>query len=238
MITDLLEVENFLKRSSDRTTLSQIILPFCSDTSGERLPVALISGNINVKNNLRRDGKLVPFEEELLRLESEIRRLKSKGQVIDLSLEMKNLQIEKDESVQDDKEIEIKEEFTKEDELLLQKNRSERKLKITTENCFLKKNTSSLDDDIEELLRMAELEELKTMNLCEGKSKIEEIKNEIYSQNAKKSSLNTLKDLKLPKINSSNPLIGDVIEREVLETKCPEDTIKELKKSSRFSLRR
>lgn len=207
---ELLEVLNFLKRGADKSTLSQINLPFCSDTSGERSPVALLTGNINLKANLRKDGKPVSFEEELKRLEAEVANLKiKKGQVIDLSAEMKKLQIESDE-----KEIEIKEEWTAEDEKLL-RIRKERKVASTPVPSAVSE-PKNLPLDIEEMLKLAEMEDeeelSKDMNVP---SKIKEIKKGVQEEKSKASgTVRELPKLKLPKITSNNPLVGDVIERE------------------------
>ena len=62
------------------------------------------------------------FEDEIKKLESEALRTK-KGQVVDLSNEIKRLQIDTNPS-DDLKEVEIKEEWTAEDEILLRNRKS------------------------------------------------------------------------------------------------------------------
>ena len=211
---DLTEIANFLKRGVNKSTLSQIILPFCSDTTGERSPVAFLTGNINLKSNLKKEGRPVSFEEELKKLEGEIsNNLKlTKGLVIDLSTEMKRLQIDCDE-----KEIEIKEEWTAEDEILL-RSRRERKIAAKPPVQPIKiESKPPLSNEIEELLKLAEMEEEEEelKNLASVPSKVKEIKREILEQKLKQStSTKELPKLKLPKITATNPLVGDVIERE------------------------
>jgi hypothetical protein len=210
------ELLEFFKRCENKSTLSQIILPFCSDTSGERNPVAFLTGNINLKGNLRKEGKPVSFEEEL----KEIENLKvKKGQVVDLSAELKNLQIETDGK--DEKEIEIKEEWTGEDEFLF-KTRKERKVDSKPIRQPFKQESKSLPSEIEEILRFAEMEEEEEegdegMDMkFTNPSKVKEIKMELIKQSSKgsNSAVKELSKLKLPKITTTNPLIGDIIERE------------------------
>lgn len=238
-----MELVDLLKRAADKSTptLSQIILPFCSSSSdGERPPVALLTGNINFKNSLRLNGQLVPFEAELQKLESEIASLKlskaQKGEVIDLTAEMKRLQVDKvDDSPE--KEIEIKEEWTERDEALILQRR-ERKPKtdiksILKENPIIK--PSKLDEDIEELLKLAELEEEQNVNES-NVSKIKEIKREVKEE-IKKPVAGSVQKLNLPKIDATNSLVGDIIER-VPEPVKDKNESAALKKSSLFSLRK
>lgn len=213
------ELLDFLKRGENNSTLSHIILPFCSDTTGERNPVAFLTGNINLKSNLRKDGKPVSFEEELKKLEAEIENLKvNKGLVVDLSAEMKKLQIETDE-----KEVEIKEEWTLEDEILF-KTRKERKMTAYPVQS-VKQESKLLSSDIEDLLRLAEMEEEEeeAEKIFTSPSKVKEIKMEIINQSSKGSSgtLKELPKLKLPKINATNALVGEIIERESETVKKP-----------------
>ena len=77
-MTDLDEVVNFLKLGINRSTLSQVILPFNSNSNeSENIPVALLSGNVNFKTSFKKDGKLIPFEEELEKLEKELYEMKT-----------------------------------------------------------------------------------------------------------------------------------------------------------------
>lgn len=220
------ELLDFLKRGENKSTLSQIILPFCSDTTGERSPVALLTGNINLKVNLRKDGTPVSFEAELKKLEAEIENLKvSKGHVVDLSSELKKLQIETDAT--DEKEVEIKEDWTPEDEILF-KTRKERKI-ITTPVQPVRQELKLFSSDIEELLRLAEMEEEEEAEKTfTSPSKVKEIKKAILDQSSKGSSgtLKELPKLKLPKITATNPLVGEIIERE------PETVTKPFKQAS------
>ena len=218
---EMIEVAEFLRRGIDKSTFSQIIIPFCSDTTGERAPVALLSGNINLKASLKRDNRPVVLEEELERLEDEISSKNLvKGQVVDLSNEIKRLQIETSPNDVDIKEVEIKEEWTLEDEAMILFRRSRvvghsAVKKELPEESF-KSTKKSLEDDIEEMLRVAEMEEEAEAGESKSVSKVEEIKREVKFANFIKTKSAQGKELpkgKLPKINSSNPLVGDVIER-------------------------
>ena len=222
---EMTEAVEFFKRGIDKSTLSQILLPFCSDATGERAPVALLSGNINLKSSLRRENNPVVLEEEIKRLEMEI-TLKKGGQVIDLSNEIKRLQIETTSNEEDSKEVEIKEDWTLEDEVLIRTrksriadqstsvlNSSMLPIKEDVSNANLKR----LEEDIEEMLKLAEFEEEEeTARILKAPSKVEEIKRELKLTNLKQIKSTQFKELpkgNLPKITSSNPLVGDVIER-------------------------
>lgn len=208
-----MEISNFLKRGVYKSTLSQIILPFCSDANEESIPIALLSGNINLKSSLKKNGQAVSLEEELKILYSEL-QLRTmhpvKGTIIDLSSEMKKLEIE---TASDEKEIEIKEEWTEVDEVLF-RNRIPRAVTEIEIKPVKHLKQQEISEDIDELLRLAELEEEKEEELESNKSasKIQIIKNEVKDQVLKPKALG--KSLILPKISATNPLIGEVIERE------------------------
>lgn len=213
----MVQTLELFKRGADKSSLSQIIIPFCSDASGERAPVALFSGNINLKSSLKRNDKPVILEEEIKRLESEAANIK-KGQVVDLSNEIKRLQLETSSDEPELKEVEIKEEWTAEDEILLRTRKSRAPIVPPTADIIqtLTKPSSGLEDDIEEMLRLAELEEEEEAAQGFKPSKVEEIKREVKetkSVQLKAGQPKELPKVKLPKINSSNPLVGDVIER-------------------------
>ena len=214
MSSELIEL---LKRGADKSTLSQIILPFCSDSKGERAPVALLSGNVNLKASLKKNGKPVALEDEIKKLESEALRTK-KGQVVDLSNEIKRLQIDTNPS-DDLKEVEIKEEWTAEDEILLRNRKSRAPIAPVVKDITNGNNKFGLDVDIEEMLRLAELEEEEETVTGNGNgfktSKVGEIKREVKEIKLVQSKAGQPKELpkpKLPKINSANPLVGDIIE--------------------------
>lgn len=231
---DLIELTEFLKRGIDKSTLSQIIIPFCSDTSGERAPVAFLSGNIDLKTSLKKNNEPIILEDEVRILEAQIanKKLHSKGQVIDLSNEIKRLQIESFPNDSDVKEIEIKEEWTVEDEKFISMRKSRANVinnKPNSNSSVIENNKTldeDIDEDIDELLRRAELEEeQEELTSSKAPSKIAEIKKEFNStKHAKDSSLNRFRHMSktnLPKINTTNPLVGEVIERTSEEPRKP-----------------
>ena len=103
-----------------------------------------------------------------------------------------------------------------------------------TKYCKLEKDEDEEDIDIEELLRIAEFEEERENGTSKPKTKIQEMKKESSTMTKTK---NELFKLNLPKLNSTNPLIGEVIER-TTTIKTVNDDSQPPKKSSRFSLRR
>ena len=268
MIESNLELVDLFKRASERSTLSQIYLPFCSDPQGERPPIALLSGNINLKRSLQSNGNLVSLQEALSQLENDaILSGKTKGQVIDLSEEIKKLNVSSDIS---EKELEIKEEWTIEDEKIFSASKERIGATPIAQIIPLSSASSKIPDDIEIMLRLAEEEEKELVDEkailgSRSNSKIKEIKNELLEQNYKPKSNVILSKLNLPKCVSSNPLVGDIVEhsperassfnngpvsddvstRVIINQLKQSDLQKDLsddsaifKKSSRFSLRK
>lgn len=233
---NLMEVVNFLRLGLDRSTLSQIILPLNSQIqkSNEILPVALLSGNINLRASFKKEGKLVPFEEELERLELTISKLKlsqrtttdASPQIFNLSTEMKKLSIEST-NVLDEKEVEIKEEWTEEDEIILRHRTVDRRRptfpsSLTEREQFnsqLAHQKMKLSNDLEEILRLAELQESEETEFV-LKSKVLEIKQELKNENAKITGRNQVKqfpELNLPKIDAKTSssfvgIVGEIVE--------------------------
>lgn len=229
------EVVNFLKLGINRSTLSQVILPFNSDlnSSNENIPVALVSGNVNLKTSFKKNGKLIPFEQELERLENELSEIKlsnlknktlTSSEVINLSKEMKKLSIEAidgNEIILDEKEVEIKEKWTEEDEIILRsRTLNQRKpivtsFKIETEiNYQSSKKIIEIPEEIDELLLLAELEEEEAVNLHSHlHSKVSEIKTELKEEKIKLSGRAAEKGfskLNLPKVDAKNAFVGIV----------------------------
>lgn len=204
------DLSNFLKRGLDKSFLSQIIVPFCSNANESVAPVALLSGNINLKTSLKKNGVNVSLEDQLQKMVEKPQNQTGKGIIIDLSSEMKKLDLE----IGGEKEVEIKEDWSESD-ILQFKNRTSRYMKdvksVASVNHSNKEQELSLD--IDELLRLAELEEaedeMRLLKLNRSSSKLQSIKNEIKKTEVK----TNFKSLNLPKISATNPLIGEVIER-------------------------
>ena len=241
-MTDLDEVVNFLKLGINRSTLSQVILPFNSNSNeSENIPVALLSGNVNFKTSFKKDGKLIPFEEELEKLEKELYEMKtsklknkvSTSEVINLLEEMKKLSFEAidgNEIILDEKEVEIKEKWTEEDEIILRsRTLNNRKtiiplhnIKIETETKIEINDQSSnkkaqIPEDINELLLLAELEEDaegKDVDVRNGMhSKMSVIKNELKEEKSKiygRATEKGFSNLNLPKVDAKNAFVGVV----------------------------
>lgn len=214
---NLKEIFNFLDCASEKTTLSQMLLPYPTNSS-ESEPVALLIGNINARKSLKKDGEAVDLENELEVIKTELSFQKPVGTVIDLSAEMKNLQIDASGTVSE-KEVEIKEEWTEADELLAQSRIQRHAITLNSDNSNKKvEPKSKLPDDIEELLKLAEMEEQHNdSNIIPEKSKIKAVKSEMLSGSKKSELLKkefSESNVRLPKINATNPLVGEIVERE------------------------
>ncbi len=212
MIEERVELVDILKRASDRSSLSNIILPFCSNISGERPPIALLSGNLDMKSTLKFNGESISLHDALGKLEGGNSATR-KGKVIHLTEEIKRLQIDTDDS--SEKEVEIKEEWTREDEMLLlsKKNRNSLLQPMNVEPPSFENGPSKLSNDIELLLQLAEEEEdLELSHQSPPPSKLTTIKTELLRADAKTSKVAFIPKLKLPKSIPTNSLVGDIIE--------------------------
>lgn len=210
----------FLKKPSH----SQILLPFCSSENGddvEQQPVALLSGNINLRRSFRKDGVLLPFEAELELLERKLVEIQENenqtstymgiGEVIDLSSELERIKIDTatvDALNEKEKEVEIKEEWSEDitKKYYSSEHRTERRVNVDMNvNHVIQQSKVAIPADIAELLRLAEEEDEQFGKESVVESKIEILKKEVVASKGKR--------INLPKIHS-NGLIGDIIERD------------------------
>lgn len=193
-VGDLCEL---FKKGLNGAPLSNIMVSFPNTFSD--IPVAFVSGSLNLEKSLRRNGQAVSLSEELSKLEE----VKSKmSAVIDLTKAASELRI--DNCGVDEKEI--KEEWSEKDEQLFN-NRGQRIARTVTNGAFIDETVSrsSIPDDIDALLRAAEEED-------------EVIEQPVVSKIAqlKKAPVPEKKEL-LSKLSkrppTSSPILGDIIER-------------------------
>lgn len=214
---NLSEIRDLLKVSSEKTMLSQIMLPISNSNLNE--PVALLVGNLNVRRSLKKNGQAAELNVELESIESELLAQKHCiGKVIDLSEEMKKLQIDTADSLTE-REVEIKEKWSEADELLAKSRIQRHAINIEqNENPGIK---LKLPEDIEQILKLAEMEEEQENSSISRpeKSKIKAFKSELMSVSRKNEELRHQIDgeiwkLHLPKISATHRLVGEVVERE------------------------
>ncbi len=186
----------FLKTSEP---ISNILVPFPNVDFD--LPVAFVSGVLNLKKSLRHNGMPVVLEEVLEVLEAKQSTL---GEVIDLTKATSEMKIDTDGM----EEKEIKEKWSEVDVELFN-NRGLRVAKAASSRSIISSSPSrkSLPKDIESLLNAAAAEEEESITSPTSVSKVSQLRNECLPE--KKSSFH-----KLPKISvSSSPVLGDIVER-------------------------
>lgn len=191
-------VVRLLERARDRSTLAQTLLPFCSDVGGEA-PVALLVGNVNVRQTLRHAGRFIGYDQALA-------ALRETGRVYDLTAELEQFRIQPRDT--EEREVEIKEAWTEHDSALT-RDRVERRSKHSGSETVVG-TSQRLSAEIDALLTAAELEEEQQQQLHPNRtgSRIADMRSSLVSAVAQK----PIRGLQLPRMAGAASLVGDIVE--------------------------